>query len=216
MVGHMEEPAKRSPKGSVAHYVKILFRWLNYVVIGGSVGSIACMLLLRLVPTPWGWGFVIFSCLSFFSGFVGCISANHKGCYSLHMFLIITSATVQGIVFLTLFSKSGMVLDHLESSRSDFDAKILLKLNAILLLGVFCTQLAVLVLACVVHHCEPMDYYDLEWKDLRKGRNLARVQEEVIAGDKREESEVSRLNKQKQINNNGQKHNDEKFYSVEI
>lgn len=190
--------ARRGRASSIFHK---LLRWANYTVIAASTFSIVCMLALRVVPTSWGWGFIAFALLSVATALVGCISMSlpardGRACFTLHMFLLITSMCIQGAVFLLLITRPDGVLNKLQSNRSEYDGKMVLKVDSALLLWVFCVQLVVLAIACIVHHCEPVDYYvDLEAHSgtgQRSGRRLSRVQEESIADAQAEATYLAR------------------------
>lgn len=206
----------RARRGRAYNIVHKLLKWLNYTVIAASAITIVCMLALRIVPTAWGWGFLTFSFLSIASAIVGCISTSSVSarggmCYTLHIFIVIASICIQGTAFLLLITRPDAVLDKLRSNRSEYDGKIVLKVDAAVLLWVFCVQLVVLAMACILHHCEPTDYYvDLEGEvrmARRRSRRLSRVQEESIADaqaeavlnakkDNKSESESSRLHRE--------------------
>lgn len=213
-----------SPRRGAAGLVQKFLRWLNYIVLVASIASIVCMLALRLFPTAWGWGFLAFSLLSAFSAVVGCISSRQSACYSLHMFLLIASTSIQGAVFLLFLTKPDAVLERLDSNRSEYDGRTLLRVDAVVLIGMFCIQLVVMALACMIHYCEPTDYYeDLEGKTLSRGKNLARVQEETCEeaetegeGMVKEESEVARLHKAMKEKYSQKKSKEEAFDNVEI
>ncbi|KAI5075021.1 hypothetical protein GOP47_0010982 [Adiantum capillus-veneris] len=193
-------------RGCTSNIIHRFLRWLNYTVILASIITIICMLALRLVPTAWGWGFLSFSFLSITSAIVGLIATSSRGtCHSVNMFLLITSTCVQCSVFLLLITRPSAVLDKFKSNRSDYDGRILLKVDAALLLWIFCVQVVVLAMSCIMHYCEPVDYYeDLEGnpRATRRGsRRLSRVQEESIADAQAEAaktaaSEASRLHKE--------------------
>ena len=68
-------------KGTRMFLLKIL-RWLNYVVLACSVLAIIFMLALRLVPTPWGWCFIAFSCFAISCSIVGCINSTALSSFS--------------------------------------------------------------------------------------------------------------------------------------
>ncbi|KAH7293208.1 hypothetical protein KP509_28G015700 [Ceratopteris richardii] len=210
----------------MSHITQRILRWLNYSVIGASFISITCMLILRLVPTAWGWGFLCFSFLTIVSAIVGCISL--KGfCYPMHMFLLITSICLEGFLFLLLITRPNSVLDKFQSKRSEYDGRVVLKVNAAVVLWIFCVQIFVMAIACVAHYCEPVDFYeDLEGNarraSLRKGRRLSRVQEESIA-DEEAEKEIklatgaARLHKQMRDKYNKKKEHEQEVYdNVEI
>lgn len=234
-MGAGNEGSVRTRRGRASNIVHKLLRWLNYTVIAASTIAIICMLALRIVPTAWGWGFLAFSFLSIASAIIGCIStspisARGGMCYTFHMILLITSICIQGAVFLLLITRPDAVLDKLRSNRSEYDGKIVLKVDAALLLWVFCVQLVVLAMACIVHYCEPVDYYvDLEGDShnttRRSSRRFSRVQEESIADaqaeaansakkDSKSESEAAWLHRQMKEKYSQKK--EETFDNVEI
>eukprot|EP00250_Pteridium_aquilinum_P028567 c3737_g1_i1 orf=228-926(-) len=232
-MGADNQGAMCAVRGKASNIVYKLHRWLNYTVIAASTIAIICMLILRVVPTGWGWGFMSFLFLTIASSIVGCISVSSMArggmCYPLHMFLLIPSICIQGAVFLLLITRPDSVLHKLQSNRSEYDGKVLLKVDAALLLWVFCVQFVVLAMACIVHYCEPVNYYEDLESDVRTphrgSRKLSRVQEESIADvqaevahdttkDSKSESEASRLHKEMKEKYSQKK--EESFDNVEI
>ncbi|MCO5561727.1 hypothetical protein L7F22_015350 [Adiantum nelumboides] len=210
-------------RGCKSNIIRRLLRCLNYTVILASIITIICMLALRIVPTAWGWGFLSFSFLSIISAVVGCIATSSRGtCHSVNMFLLITSLCIQCSVFLLLMTRPSAVLDRFQSNRSEYDGKTLLKVDAALLLWVFCVQIVVLAMSCIMHYCELVDYYeDLEGNPRTShhgSRRLSRVQEESIADAQAEAakpaSEASRLHKEMKENYSQKK--EEPYDNVEI
>lgn len=90
----------------------------------------------------------------------------------------------QGLGFLLLFSRVEQTERRLKPTiRNEAEARILMKANAALLLGMFLVEMLALVLACSLQCCAAEGGYHGLDVEKRKGwcRKLAQVQEESLA-----------------------------------
>lgn len=73
----------------------------------------------------------------------------------------------------------------LKSSRDPKEAKVLVRFECGILMGMFMIQLVVLVLSCVVENCWVIEYEGLEAEKevmaKKRSKRIARVQEESVS-----------------------------------
>eukprot|EP00850_Spirogloea_muscicola_P013813 SM000096S24842 [mRNA] locus=s96:58960:60689:+ [translate_table: standard] len=192
--------AGRSLKGHVAHMSKGFLRLLNLLVVLGGAGSIALIFVLEHSPSfPEGWGFIALGALTVISGIFGCISSGQSGCFGCHMMALLWSAAGLAASFLIIFFKISTALDHLHYKMSEPDARKLVKVEGALFFLLFCGQMVILLLACLIHNCGFVDYYeDLEAAGAQPSRRdaaaMAKIQHEADRrAAKNNESQAQRL-----------------------
>ncbi|KAK6944747.1 hypothetical protein RJ641_025849 [Dillenia turbinata] len=142
-------------------------------------------LLLKMPPTSLGWAFVMVSCLSFFSSFLGFYSQLTHFCFLTHIWLIFASSIAQLLSILVLFTKEKSSLSMLKSPRDPSEAKVLVRVEYGVFMSMFVMQLMVLALTCAVQSCWVREYEGLqaerEAMARKRSRRIAEVQEESMA-----------------------------------
>ncbi|KAL5995327.1 hypothetical protein ACLOJK_025385 [Asimina triloba] len=193
---------------SSSYFPHLLLSFLNFVVLLLSSASFAPTILIKSPPTPFGWAVIATSSLSLLSSFVGFYSLLTHACLVTHISILLASLAGQGLGFLVLFSREETSLRLLKPDKGQKEAKILAKLECGLLLSMFLLQLVVLVSTCTVQSCWVREYTGLEAEKeemaRRRGRRLARVQEESMANDVKTAEIQDREIDEKTKNRNGQ------------
>lgn len=183
-----EKMSKLSARESAALYTRKLFRGTNYTVLATSTASIITLLSLKLSPTRWGWMSLVIDMLTVISGIAGFVSSTESGCYTFQVVMTAITAVLQGCQALVLFTQTTFCLNHLRpstrSNPNDYGGKALVQFDAVLSLFLFCIQWVALALACIVHHCVFVDFYeDLDGKKKGMRWGSAKVQGEPVGGD---------------------------------
>ncbi|KAK6941294.1 hypothetical protein RJ641_026671 [Dillenia turbinata] len=163
----------------------VLLSCLNFTLFLLSSLSLAPTLLLKMPPTSLGWAFVMVSCLSLFSSFVGFYSQLTHFCFLTHIWLLFASFIAQLLSILVLFTKEKSSLSMLKSPRDLREAKLLVRVECGVFVAMFVMQLMVLALTCAVHSCWVREYEGLEAEreamTRKRSRRIAEVQEESMA-----------------------------------
>ncbi|KAL2480320.1 putative membrane lipoprotein [Abeliophyllum distichum] len=135
-------------------------------------------------PTSLGFAFLMVSCVSLLSSFIGFYSQLTHFCYITHISLLLASWTAQLFGILALFTKEKSSLSMLKSPRDPREAKVLVRLECGILMAMFVMQLGVLILTCAVHACSVREYNALEVERdetaKKRREKIARVQEESM------------------------------------
>jgi hypothetical protein len=182
-----EKMSKLTARESAAIYTRKLFRCTNYTVLATAVSCIITLLFLKLSPTGWGWMLLVIDILTVISGIAGFVSSTESGCYTFQVVMTAITAVLQGCLALVLFTQTNLCLNNLRpSTRSgsdDYGGKALVQFHAVLSLFLFCIQWVAMALACIIHHCVFVDFYeDLDGKKgMRWGS--AKVQGEPVEAD---------------------------------
>ncbi|KAJ4825235.1 hypothetical protein Tsubulata_035456 [Turnera subulata] len=170
---------------SSCSFPNILLSCLNFTLFILASVSLAPMILLKFPPTSLGLAFLMVSCISLLSSFVGFYSQLTHFCFITHLSLLIASLFGQVFGVLALFTKENSSLTMLKSPRDPREAKLLVRLECGVLMAMVLMQGVVLVMSCVVHSCWVREYEELEAEReasaKRRSRRIARVQEESIA-----------------------------------
>lgn len=183
-----ENPAIRSGVENTGnnHVVRLIYL-LNYVLLAGAICSIVLMFEIRKSPTTLGWVYIMVGSISILSAIAGFFSAfDETPHFFVHLFFLFSSLVGQGGSFLMLYSKPDSNIQYLKPGiKSSRDTRMLMKADATLFILMFCIQLAVLMLA---YNCNFVDdCEDLEATVWRRGRKLAKVQEETRAKEAAED-----------------------------
>ncbi|KAM3741536.1 hypothetical protein ACB098_07G002600 [Castanea mollissima] len=170
---------------SSCSFPNLVLSCLNFTLFILSSASLAPIILLRMPPTSMGMAFLMVSCVSLLSSFVGFYSQLTHFCFITHMSLLLGSAIGQLLSILALFTKEQSSLSLLKSTRDPKEAKLLVRLECGVLMAMFLMQLVVLVLSCAVHSCWLREYEGLEAEReamaRKRSRRIAKVQEESMA-----------------------------------
>ncbi|KAK9210017.1 hypothetical protein WN944_002386 [Citrus x changshan-huyou] len=136
-------------------------------------------------PTSFGLAFLMVSCISLLSSFVGFYSQLTHFCFITHVSLLLSSLMGQLLSTLALFTREKSSLSMLKSERDPKEAKVLVRLECGILMAMFLMQLLVLILSCVIHSCWVRDYEEIEAEReamaKKRSRKIAQVQEESMA-----------------------------------
>ncbi|GMY36443.1 putative membrane lipoprotein [Fagus crenata] len=166
-------------------FPNLVLSCLNFTLFILSSTSLAPIILLRMPPTSMGMAFLMVSCVSMLSSFVGFYSQLTHFCFITHMLLLLGSVIGQLLSILALFTKEQSSLSLLKSTRDPKEAKLLVRLECGVLMAMFLMQLVVLVLSCAVHSCWLREYEGLEAEReamaRKRSRRIAKVQEESMA-----------------------------------
>uniref|UniRef100_A0A5B7B7F4 Membrane lipoprotein n=1 Tax=Davidia involucrata TaxID=16924 RepID=A0A5B7B7F4_DAVIN len=170
---------------SSCSFPNLLLSCLNFILFILSATSLAPIIVLKMPPTSLGWAFIMISCISLLSSFVGFYSQLTHFCFITHVSLLLASSISQLLGILALFRKEKSSLSMLKSQRDPKEAKVLVRLECGILMAMFLMQLGALVLSCAVHSCWVREYEGLEAEReaaaRKRSRRIARVQEESIA-----------------------------------
>ncbi|KAF5481716.1 hypothetical protein F2P56_002348 [Juglans regia] len=170
---------------SSCSFSSLLLSCLNFTLFILSSASLAPTILLRMPPTSMGMALLMVSCISMLSSFAGFYSQLSHFCFTTHISLLLASVIGQLLSILALFTKERSSLSLLKSTRDPREAKLLVRLECGVLMGMFLMQLVVLVLSCAVHSCWVREYEGLEAEREATGRKRskrnAKVQEESMA-----------------------------------
>ncbi|XP_015075689.1 uncharacterized protein LOC107019833 [Solanum pennellii] len=140
---------------SEPHYHKThkIFLFCNYILLGASSSCIFLTLSLRLIPSLYGFLFILLHILTIGGAVFGCAtvsalsqSADTKG-YGAHMVSSVLIAIFQGSVFVLIFTKTGDFLGKLNSYVREEDGVMILRLAGGLCALIFCLQWISLTLA---------------------------------------------------------------------
>nr|AFK47526.1 unknown [Medicago truncatula] len=166
-------------------FTVLLLCSLNFTLFILSATSFAPTILLKMPPTSFGMAFLMVSTISLFSSFVGFYSYLTHLCFLTHISLTLASLIGQILTIFALFTKENASLKMLKSSRDPKEAKLLVRLECGVLMGMCMLQFVVLVLSCVVHSCVVKDYEELEAEKeaiaRKRSRRISKVQEESTA-----------------------------------
>ncbi|XP_022883295.1 uncharacterized protein LOC111400074 [Olea europaea var. sylvestris] len=166
-------------------FLNILLSFLNFVLFILSAASLAPTIFIKMPPTSFACAFLMVSCISLLSSFIGFYSHLTHFCYITHISLLVASSIAQLFGILALFTKEKLSLSMLKSPRDPREAKLLVRLECGILMAMFVMQLCVLTLTCAVHSCWLREYegFEVEREETAKKRRqkIARVQEESMA-----------------------------------
>ncbi|XP_058079625.1 uncharacterized protein LOC131227823 [Magnolia sinica] len=170
---------------SSSSFPYLLLSSLNFILFLLSSASFAPTILIKNPPAPLGWAIITTSSLSLLSSLAGFYSLLTHICFVAHISTVLAALAGQGLGFLVLFSREESTLRLLKPDKSPKEARILAKTACGILLSMFLLQLMVLVATCVVQSCWVREYEGLEAEReetaRRRGRRMARVQEESMA-----------------------------------
>ncbi|KAG8376227.1 hypothetical protein BUALT_Bualt09G0041100 [Buddleja alternifolia] len=176
--------ASSKPRGSCS-FINLLLSFFNFILFILSAASLAPIISLKMPPTSFGWAFIMVSCISLLSSFIGFYSQLANICCITHVSLLIASSTGQLLGILALFTKEKSSISMLKSNRDPREAKLLVRLECGVLMAMFVMQFGVLLLTCCVHSCWVREYEDLEAEKeattKKRRQKIARVQEESMA-----------------------------------
>ncbi|RVX05375.1 uncharacterized protein LOC100256155 [Vitis vinifera] len=141
-------------------FLNLLLSCLNFILFILSSASLAPTILLRMPPTSLGWAFLMISCISLFSSFVGFYSQLTHFCFITHVSLLLSSSIGQLLGILALFTRENSSLSMLKSPRDMKEAKLLV--------------------SCWVREYEGLEA-EREAAARKRSRRIARVQEESMA-----------------------------------
>ncbi|ESR66035.1 hypothetical protein CICLE_v10009482mg [Citrus x clementina] len=166
-------------------FPNLLLSCLNFTLFILSAASLAPTILLKMPPTSFGLAFLMVSCISLLSSFVGFYSQLTHFCFITHVSLLLSSLMGQLLSTLALFTREKSSLSMLKSERDPKEAKVLVRLECGILMAMFLMQLLVLILSCVIHSCWVRDYEEIEAEReamaKKRSRKIAQVQEESMA-----------------------------------
>ncbi|KAK3213419.1 hypothetical protein Dsin_018125 [Dipteronia sinensis] len=170
---------------SSCSFPNLVLSCLNFTLFILSAASLAPIILLKMPPTSFGLAFLMVSCISLLSSFVGFYSQLTHFCFITHVSLLLASLIGQLLSILALFTKEKSSLSMLKSPRDPKEAKVLVRLECGILMAMLLIQLMVLVLSCVIYSCWLKDYEEIEAEKetsaKKRSRRIARVQEESTA-----------------------------------
>ncbi|XP_012077045.1 uncharacterized protein LOC105637961 [Jatropha curcas] len=170
---------------SSCSFPNLLLSCLNFTLFILASASVAPIILLKMPPTSLGFAFLMVSCISLLSSFVGFYSQLTHLCFITHISLLFASLIGQILSILALFTRERSSLLMLKSPRDPKEAKLLVRLECGVLMAMLIMQMVVLALTCAVHNCWVRDYADLEAEReataKKRSRRIARVQEESLA-----------------------------------
>lgn len=176
-----------SPKHRAAcSFGSLLLTFLNFTLFLLAAASVAPIVALRSPPAPLGVAFLMLSSLSLLSAFVGFYAQLTHFCFVFHVSLLLASSAGQLLGVLALFTREETSLSMLRSPRDPREAKLLVRVECVVLVAMLVSELGVLILSCAVHSCRVKEYKGLE------RRRIARVQEESMA-DAAEAAELKSL-----------------------
>ncbi|KAF5748425.1 hypothetical protein HS088_TW04G00379 [Tripterygium wilfordii] len=166
-------------------FPNLLLSCLNFTLFILSSVSLAPIILLRFPPTSLGLAFLMVSCITILSSFIGFYSQLTHFCFITHVSLLLASLLGQLFGVLALFTKERSSLTTIKSPRDPREAKLFVRLECGVLMAMFLVQFVVLVLSCAVHACWMREYEGLEAERdataRKRSRRIARVQEEAVA-----------------------------------
>ncbi|KAH7519295.1 hypothetical protein FEM48_Zijuj08G0020800 [Ziziphus jujuba var. spinosa] len=166
-------------------FPNLVLSCLNFTLFILSSASVPPVVLLRMPPTSMGMAFLMVSCISLLSSFIGFYSQFTHICFITHVSLLLASLIGQLLSILALFTKESSTLLLIKSTRDPKEAKLLVRLECGILMAMFLLQVVVLVLSCSVQHCWVKEYEGLEAEReatlKRRSRRISRVQEESMA-----------------------------------
>ncbi|XP_007012650.2 PREDICTED: uncharacterized protein LOC18588287 [Theobroma cacao] len=166
-------------------FPSLLLSCLNFALFILSATSLAPIILLKMPPTSLGLAFLMVSCISLLSSFVGFYSQLSHFCFITHVSLLIASLIGQVLSILALFTRERSSLSMLKSPRDPKEAKLLVRVECGIFMAMLLMQLVVLALTCTVHTCWVREYEGLEAEReataKKRSRRIARVQEESMA-----------------------------------
>ncbi|KAL5768524.1 hypothetical protein ACOSP7_015069 [Xanthoceras sorbifolium] len=170
---------------SSCSFPNLVLSCFNFTLFTLSAASLAPIILLKMPPTSFGLAFLMVSCISLLSSFVGFCSQLTHFCFITHVSLLLASLIGQLLSILALFTKEKSSLSLLKSPRDPKEAKVLVRLECGILMAMLLIQLLVLVLSCVIYSCWVKEYEEIEAEKeasaRKRSRRIARVQEESMA-----------------------------------
>lgn len=140
------------------HKTHKIFLFCNYILLGASSSCIFLTLSLRLIPSLYGFLFILLHILTIGGVVFGCAtvsaqSADTRG-YGAHMVCSVLIAIFQGSVFVLIFTKTGDFLGKLNSYVREEDGVMILRLAGGLCALIFCLEWISITLAFF------LKYYD--------------------------------------------------------
>ncbi|KAI3447213.1 hypothetical protein Pfo_003878 [Paulownia fortunei] len=195
-------------RSSSCSFLNLLLSFFNLILFILSAASLAPIISLKMPPTSLGWAFLMVSCISFLSSFIGFYSQLTHFCCMTHVSLLLASSIAQLLGILALFTKEKSSLSMIKSPRDPREAKLLVRLECGVLMAMFVMQLLVLLLSCAVHCCWVRGYEDLEaerdaMEKKSRQKKIARVQEESMANSAKS-AEMKGHGLDEKMNKNGQ------------
>ncbi|KAK2645234.1 hypothetical protein Ddye_020429 [Dipteronia dyeriana] len=170
---------------SSCSFPNLVLSCLNFTLFILSAASLAPIILLKTPPTSFGLAFLMVSCISLLSSFVGFYSQLTHFCFITHVSLLLASLIGQLLSILALFTKEKSSLSMLKSPQDPKEAKVLVRLECGILMAMLLIQLMVLVLSCVIFSCWLKEYEEIETEketsEKKRSRRITRVQEESMA-----------------------------------
>ncbi|XP_022728957.1 uncharacterized protein LOC111284539 [Durio zibethinus] len=166
-------------------FPNLLLSCLSFVLFNLSASSLAPIALLKMPPASLGLAFLMVSCISLLSSFVGFYSQLTHSCFITHISLLLASLMGQVLSILALYTREKSSLSMLKSPRDPKEAKLLVRVECGIFMAMLLMQLVVLVLTCTVHNFWVREYEGLEAEReataKKRSRKVARVQEESMA-----------------------------------
>ena len=185
----------KSIKGHVAAISKTFLRVVNLIVLAGAVATIVIMFVVSPSPSfPAGWGFILLGIVTIISAIFGTISSGQGGCFTTHLFFLFLSSIGLAAGCVLMLLKLRIVLNAVHNKLSYSDGRQLLRVEGALYFILFCSQIVILMLACLIQTCGFVDYYeDLEAITPANARKLAKqhAKEEAEAEKRRLKAELN-------------------------
>ncbi|OWM77316.1 uncharacterized protein LOC116189021 [Punica granatum] len=147
---------------SSCSFPNLLLSCLSLVLLILSAASLVPTIVLRMPPTSLGLAFLMVSCMSLVSSFVGLWSHLTRFCFASHISLLLASLAGQVLAVLALLTKERASLSLFRSTRDPREAKLLLRLECGALMAMVLLQGVVLALTWMVHCCWVKEYEELE------------------------------------------------------
>ncbi|XP_060215413.1 uncharacterized protein LOC132642165 [Lycium barbarum] len=143
------------------HKTHKIFLFCNYILLGAASSCIFLTLSLRLIPSLYGFFFILLHILTIGGAVFGCATVSApEGAgkwYGAHMVSSVLTAIFQGSVFVLIFTKTGDFLGHLNSYVREEDGVVILRLAGGLCALIFCLEWVVLTLAFILKYYAYVD-----------------------------------------------------------
>lgn len=156
--------AGRSIKGHVANLSTTFLRVVNVAIVVGGAALIVIDFVLEENPSfPVGWGLIALGVATIISGIFGAISSGQGGCFGCHLMCLALSAAGLCATFVVILLQGHSVLADMNPKLGHWRSKQMLRVEGAVCFVLLCAQGVVLLLACLIHNCDFIDYYeDLE------------------------------------------------------
>lgn len=133
------------------------------IVVGGAALIVIDFVLEEDPSFPAGWGFIALGVVTMVSGVFGAISSGQGGCFGCHIFCLAFSSSGLCAGFVIILLRGHSVLADMNPKFGHFRSKQMLRVEGAICFILLCSQGVVLLLACLIHNCDFIDYYeDLE------------------------------------------------------